>query len=86
MEKNNVTSPDSLLNMGFFNIDEIAPNNNFWMNEEGIHYAYNQYEIAPYSMGVIDIFIPYGELEEILIPDGPVSKMFPRKNEDVLNR
>ncbi len=86
MEKNNVTSPDSLLNMGFFNIDEIAPNNNFWMNEGGIHYAYNQYEIAPYSMGVIDIFIPYGELEEILIPDGPVSKMFPRKSEDVLSR
>ena len=26
---------------------DIVPNNNFWLNEEGISYSYNQYEIAP---------------------------------------
>ncbi|MDO5522476.1 MAG: DUF3298 domain-containing protein [Bacteroidia bacterium] len=77
MKQNNVSSPDSLINMGFFNINEIYPNNNFWLNEEGVHYAYNQYEIAPYSMGVIDVDIPYEDLSEILKPDSVIRKFFP---------
>ncbi len=66
--------PDSLLMRGFFTIEDIVPNNNFWLNEEGIHYSYNQYEIAPYSMGVIDVTVPYTELVDILIPNGIVQR------------
>lgn len=72
--------PDSLLMHGFFNVEDIAPNNNFWLNEEGIHYSYNQYEIAPYSMGVIDVTVPYTRLEDILIPNGLVHRYFHEKN------
>lgn len=69
--------PDSLLMRGFFTIEDIVPNNNFWLNEEGIHYSYNQYEIAPYSMGVIDVMLPYSELNDILIPNGVVQQYIP---------
>lgn len=72
--------PDSLLTRGFFTIEDIVPNNNFWLNEEGIHYTYNQYEIAPYSMGVIDVMVPYKELEDILIPNGLVDRYFRDNN------
>ncbi len=72
--------PDSLLTRGFFTIEDIVPNNNFWLNEEGIHYSYNQYEIAPYSMGVIDVMVPYTELEDILISNGLVDRYFRDKN------
>ncbi len=79
IKKYNVSDPESLLELGFFTIDDIVPNNNFYLNEEGINYAFNQYEIAPYAMGVINVTIPYSELEEILIPDGIISRFFPKK-------
>ena len=75
-EKYNVTSPDSLVQQGFFTIEDIAPNNNFWMNKEGIHYAFNQYEVAPYAMGVIEVTIPYSKLKDILKPNGVISRYF----------
>lgn len=77
MHKYEVEQPDSLLMRGFFTIEDIVPNNNFWLNNEGIHYSYNQYEIAPYVMGVIDVMIPYSELTDILIPDGIVQHYIP---------
>ncbi|MFA7493252.1 MAG: DUF3298 domain-containing protein [Proteiniphilum sp.] len=67
---------DSLLMKGFFTIEDIVPNNNFWLDGENIHYSYNQYEIAPYAMGVIHVSIPYAELTDILLPDGVISKYF----------
>jgi len=84
MKSFNVNEPDSLLNKGFFTIEDIVPNNNFWINDEGIHYAYNQYEIAPYSMGVINVTLPYSELRGILLPDGIISRYFPpqKKNRE----
>lgn len=68
MKKYNVDTPEKLLNEGFFDINEIAPNNNFWINNEGVHYIYNQYEIAPYSMGPIEVTIPYRDIVSIIIP------------------
>ncbi|HOV71682.1 MAG TPA: DUF3298 domain-containing protein [Dysgonamonadaceae bacterium] len=82
MEKYKVTSPDSLLAKGFFNIEDIVPNNNFWMDDKGLHYTYNQYEIAPYVMGTIDVTIPYEELKPILKPDNIIERFFPKKEEE----
>jgi len=79
MKSFHVSEPDSLLNKGFFTIEDIVPNNNFWLNDEGIHFAYNQYEIAPYSMGVINVTLPYSDLRDILLPDGIISRYFPPK-------
>lgn len=69
MEKYEVNEADQLINEGFFDINEIEPNNNFWMNNEGIHYVYNQYEIAPYSMGPIEVTIPFEDITSIIIPE-----------------
>ena len=69
MEKYEVNTPEELLNQGFFDITEIVPNGNFWINNEGIHYIYNQYEIAPYSMGPIEVTIPYEDIESIILPN-----------------
>ncbi len=79
MKDNEVTEPDSLLMKGFFTIEDIVPNNNFWLSDSAIHYAYNQYEIAPYSMGVIDVTIPYSELTELLSPGGVITRYFTTK-------
>ena len=79
MIQNNVTVPDSLINLGFFDIDDISPNNNFWLSDKGIHYSYNQYEIAPYSSGVIDVNIPYEDLSAILKENNALQRFFPKK-------
>ena len=50
---------------GYFT-DEIKPTENFYLNENGIGFAYNHYEIAPYSFGITDIFLTSQELKGIL--------------------
>jgi len=76
MIKYDAAEPDSLLMRGFFTLEDIMPNNNFWLDGEGIHYTYNQYEIAPYSMGVIEVTVPYSDLTDILLPDGMIPGLF----------
>lgn len=80
MKENDVEVPDSLLMKGFFTIEDIVPNNNFWLSDSAIHYSYNQYEIAPYAMGVIDVVVPYRELKDILIPNSIISRYFKENN------
>lgn len=68
-----VNAPEELIEKGFFDINEIAPNNNFWLDDKGINYIFNQYEIAPYSMGPIEVNIPYKELESLLLSNSLTS-------------
>lgn len=50
----------------FFEDGKFALNNNFVLNEEGILFLYNVYEIKPYSSGITKLHIPYKELEGLL--------------------
>ena len=56
----------SLRKAGFFN-KTLPPASNFAVTPYGLLFVYNPYEIAPYSMGIITVFIPEKELEDILI-------------------
>lgn len=47
-------------------LKKIEPNGNFLLSEEGITYIFNHYEIAPYSMGVINITLPWDEVSAIM--------------------
>lgn len=46
--------------------EEIKPNGNFVLSKEGILYIFNQYEIAPYAAGVIELDIPWDEVADIV--------------------
>ena len=46
--------------------DKIAPNDNFYVSDEGLVYIYNPYDIAPYSMGQIEVTLPYTKLKPLL--------------------
>jgi hypothetical protein len=48
--------------------DKIEPNDNFFVTGKGIGFCYNPYEIGPYALGEIDIFIPYTDLDAYLQP------------------
>ena len=70
---NNVTNPVELENMGFFNVAEIYPNNNFYVDESGITYTFNEYEIAAYSVGRTDVLLPYKTISHLLRDDSPIA-------------
>lgn len=77
-KQNNVENPKELENIGFFSVDEIYPNNNFFVNSEGITYTFNEYEIAAYVVGQTNVFVPYNEISLLLRKDSPISQLINR--------
>lgn len=47
----------------FFNIDEFKMSEIFEVRQNGLIFIWEPYEIAPYSSGVIELFISYEELK-----------------------
>ncbi len=58
---------DSLTKAGLFE-NKIMPNSNFYVTEKGILFSYNPYEIGPYVMGEIDLFVSFKDLLKYLQP------------------
>lgn len=56
---------ESLVEGGLFE-NKVSFNDNFAIKKDGIEFLYNQYEIAAYAMGVIEIKLSYKELDAIL--------------------
>jgi hypothetical protein len=54
-----------LTESGYF-VDEVKPNDNFYVTNNGFGFFYNHYELAPYSFGFTDIFMTYDEVKSIL--------------------
>ncbi len=52
-----------LSELGLFEDRIMKLSDNFYIEEKGIGFFYNQYEIAPYAAGPIDIFVPYSDLK-----------------------
>ena len=40
----------------------ISPSDNFYVTSEGITYVYQQYEIGPYALGIVEVLVPWSEL------------------------
>ena len=71
---NEVKRPKDLENIGF-NVEDIIPNGNFLADDKGITYIYNQYEIAPYVMGITTVFLPYEEISVFMKKDNPLADL-----------
>jgi hypothetical protein len=67
-------SRQGLTEAGFFS-DFIDPSENFYMTKDGIGFFYNQYEVAPYAMGPVSIFVSYSSLKRILAPESPAFRL-----------
>jgi len=57
---------DNLEEAGFWLPNSFELNNNFYFEKDKMIFFYNQYEIAPYVMGTIQIDIPMKEIKSIL--------------------
>jgi hypothetical protein len=47
---------------------DILPHDNFYITSTGITYIYQRYEIGPYVLGIIEVTIPWKEINDILRP------------------
>jgi hypothetical protein len=54
-----------LTEQGFFE-DSVDKLEDFFLTPQGLGFQWDPYEIAPYSMGIIELVIPYSELTGIL--------------------
>jgi hypothetical protein len=54
------------LSAGYYFEDSVEPPENFYLTPQGIGFHWDPYEIAPYSVGPVEIHIPYGDAGELL--------------------
>ena len=74
-KQNTVENPKELENIGFFSIDEIFPNGNFLIDDNGISYTFNVYEIAAYVVGATNVHLPYEEIQYLLKKESPIAHL-----------
>lgn len=59
----------------FFSLTEIEPTENFMIDDNGLCWSYDPYEIAPYVMGTIEVKLPWVALKPLLRVDSPVTEL-----------
>lgn len=64
----------SLKEAGYF-VDSILPNDNFFVNADGIGFTYNTYEIAPYASGQTTILLKFNEILPLMLEGNSVYKI-----------
>lgn len=76
---NGLNADESLREAGFF-VDQMEWSDNFFINNQGIGFFFNVYEIAPYASGTTELFIPFTEIMALLKPNHPF--VWIKKNEN----
>lgn len=76
VEQNNVKTAEELLEFGYWGIEDITSNNNFYLDDKGLTYIFNQGEYSAPSLGKIQVPFSFEELSAILKPDSPISFLF----------
>lgn len=59
----------------WFENNKFRLNDNFALSRAGITFQYNQYEIAPYSFGAPEIFIPWVKIMDLLKDDSAIMRL-----------
>ena len=54
---------------GMLVVDNIEPNNNFILTNKGVMFSYTPYEIGPYALGQVSLFVPYDHIKDVLKED-----------------
>jgi hypothetical protein len=75
LEQNGVRAIDELENLGFFGIEEIVPNGNFLLDDNGITYTFNKGEYSVYQINAPVVFIPFGAIRALLRRDGVAARL-----------
>ena len=74
--KNNVQTSEELVQIGYFDVAQIGQYKNLYLTEQGITYTFNALEIGSYDLGTIEITLSFSDLEDLLMADSPISKLY----------
>lgn len=75
LQQNNAKNIAELEELGYFGIEEIAPNHNFLIDGEGISYIFNRGESSALSLDEIRVHFSFNEIEAILKPNSPLAPL-----------
>ncbi len=67
---------EHMINNGYFFAMNIVPNENFSVSDKGISYLFNSDEIAVYSLGQTEVFLPFSKLAPYLKKESPIAHLF----------
>jgi hypothetical protein len=73
--QNKVGTPEELEQIGYFDVSQIGQYKNFYLNEEGLVYTFNAYEIGAYALGTIEVKLTFHDLEGFVSPGSPLEKL-----------
>ncbi len=59
-----------------FEKNRFALNENFLVSKAGLAFCFNQYELAPYSMGITELVIPWSDLKSLADAKGLAGRFF----------
>jgi len=77
MESHQVKKAEDLEQIGFFDVEGIDLNKNFYVTQEGIVYTFNEYEIAAYALGTTEVLLSYQDISGFMIPGNPLVPLIP---------
>ncbi len=80
LKKYKTKKESSLKEVGFF-VDSITPNQNVYVTGNGIGFKYASYELAPYSYGLPEVFVNFGEIRELIRKGTPVYRLSQQNKE-----
>jgi hypothetical protein len=70
-ETNEIEPTKDLTEAGYwFDNNKFSLNNNFTLDEYGLTFYYNNYEITAYAFEPTELFIPYNRISDLIKPDG----------------
>ena len=72
ISQNHVKDESSLIDLGYFNLDNLVANDNFHVSTDGITWNYQPYEIACYSVGETEITLSFESLKPFLVENSVV--------------
>lgn len=62
--------------VGVFDMNNVNVTENFFVDEKGIHWIYNPYEIASYAEGIIEVVLPYSKIQSYFIENTPIKSIY----------
>ncbi len=74
-----MASSDELVNIGYFDHEGITATDNFYIDNNGITWVYNPYEIGCYAIGETSITLTYDEVSYFIAENSPVQTLLNNK-------
>lgn len=76
LKTNNAASVKDLTNLGYMQeVEEITPNNNFYVTDEGITYIFNKGEYTAYVLDAVQVSFTFEEIKFLLKENSPISSL-----------